>query len=52
MTLPFFATFIASEIACADSNAGIIPSVLVRVKNASKTSLSVDEWYFTRLVSL
>ena len=37
----FFASLITSAIACADSKAGIIPSVLVSNKNASITSLSV-----------
>jgi len=37
----FFASLITSAMACADSKAGIIPSVLVNNKNASITSLSV-----------
>ena len=48
----FFATFIAYAIACADSSAGMIPSVLVRTKNAFITSSSVIALYFTRFLSL
>ena len=43
----FFEIFIACAIACADSNAGIIPSVRVKIKNASITSSSVTALYST-----
>ena len=41
----FLEILIASAIACADSNAGIIPSVRVKIKNASITSSSVTALY-------
>ena len=41
------AILIACETACADSNAGIIHSVFVNVKNALITSRSVALLYFT-----
>ena len=44
----FLEILIACAIACADSNAGIIPSVRVKIKNASITSSSVTAMYSTR----
>jgi len=41
------AILIACETACADSSAGIIPSVFVSVKKALMTSRSVALLYFT-----
>ena len=48
----FFEILIAYAIAWADSNAGIIPSVLVNIKNALITSSSVTALYSTRFLSL
>ena len=48
----FFEILIACAIACADSNAGIIPSVFVSIKKASITSSSVTALYSTRFSSL
>ena len=45
------AILIACETACADSSAGMIPSVLVSVKKALMASLSVALLYFTLPVS-
>src|SRR5215472_2210026 len=46
----FFASFVANPIACADSSAGMIPSVSERIRKASRASPLLIVWYFTRPV--